>query len=113
VQMKLRIAVILGALLAAMPAIAQQSAPGGETCASRSTIVKALTEQYGETQRVIGSADQPAPSVMELYASDQTGTWTLIAVFPEKGIACMIAAGTGFESTLGDAPAPTPEGEEL
>jgi hypothetical protein len=42
---------------------------------------------------------------MEIYASDETGTWTILVTLP-SGQACLIAAGESFENlneTLKDA----------
>ncbi|WP_170402709.1 hypothetical protein [Ruegeria arenilitoris] len=64
------------------------------TCAPREDVVKRLTETYGETRRGIGIARQGA--VMEVYASDQTGSWTITVTLPD-GMTCLIATGQAFE----------------
>lgn len=64
------------------------------TCAPREDMVKRLTETYGETRRGIGIARQGA--VMEVYASDQSGSWTITVTLPD-GITCLIASGQAYE----------------
>lgn len=64
------------------------------TCAPREDIVKRLTETYGETRRSIGVARQGA--VMEVYASDQSGSWTITVTLPD-GITCLVASGQAYE----------------
>ncbi|WP_170327180.1 hypothetical protein [Ruegeria arenilitoris] len=64
------------------------------TCAPREDVVKRLAETYGETRRGIGIARQGA--VMEVYASDQTGSWTITVTLPD-GMTCLIATGQAFE----------------
>ncbi len=64
------------------------------TCGPREDILKRLVETYGETRRGIGIARQGA--VMEIYASDQTGSWTITVTLPD-GITCLVASGQAFE----------------
>ncbi|WP_058281910.1 hypothetical protein [Ruegeria denitrificans] len=65
------------------------------TCAPREDIVKRLTETYGETRRGIGIARQGA--VMEVYASDQSGSWTITVTLPD-GMTCLVASGQAYEN---------------
>jgi len=65
------------------------------TCAPREDVVKRLAETYGETRRGIGISRQGA--VMEVYASDQTRSWTITITLPD-GITCLVASGQGFEA---------------
>jgi hypothetical protein len=64
------------------------------TCAPRDDVVKRLAETYGETRRGLGIARQGA--VMEVFASDQTGSWTITVTLPD-GMTCLIASGQAFE----------------
>jgi hypothetical protein len=96
-----RLALILALL--ALPAHAQQQ------CGPRAQLVAKLAEQFGETQRTMGYVG-PAPAitaVMETYANDATGTWTILLAKPD-GTACMIASGGGW---IGDEQTPMPPGE--
>jgi hypothetical protein len=86
-------------LLSAAPAAAQS------VCAPREQIIKRLADTYGETRKGYGL--QSAQLVVELYASDETGTWTLIATRPD-GVACAMAVGNAWradEQALEDPPA--------
>lgn len=93
------IATALAALLAC-PAAAQQ-----RPCVPRTALVQNLAEKYGETRRAVGLVSPSA--MMELFASDDTGTWT-IAVTNGAGISCLVGSGRFFEAT--DEPLP-PKGE--
>ncbi|MDA7966097.1 hypothetical protein [Ruegeria sp.] len=64
-------------------------------CAPRDDVVKQLAETYGETRRGIGIARQGA--VMEIYASDQTGSWTITVTMPD-GMTCLVASGQSYEA---------------
>jgi hypothetical protein len=86
-----------GLILAAHAALAQ-----GAQCAPRDTVTAALGGKYGETRRGIGLAGQGA--VMEVYAADATGTWTILMTLP-NGMSCMIASGQGYEAITEDLPA--------
>lgn len=86
------------ALIAATRIAHAEPAP----CAAHDVVVERLERGYGETRRAIGLAG--ADTVVEIFASDDTGTWT-IAVTRAGGPTCLVAAGQGFEM-LADAPAP-------
>jgi hypothetical protein len=82
----------LGAmLLATQHAFAQ-----GSNCAARDTVVERLADGYGETRQSIGLA--PNNSVVEVFASLETGTWTITVTNP-SGITCLVASGQSYEST--------------
>ena len=70
-----------------------------QNCAPREDVIKRLTKSYGETRRGIGIARRGA--VMEVFASDQTGSWTIVVTLPE-GVTCLIASGQSYE-TLAEA----------
>lgn len=93
----------LALLLTFVPVIASAQ---GRNCAPREVIVGQLTDRYGETRQSIGIAANNM--VMELFASSQTGTWT-IAVTNVAGISCLVASGQAFEA-LTEA---LPEGDPL
>jgi hypothetical protein len=105
-----RFALVAGAFwgifaLLAMPAHAQQQ------CGPRDKMIEMLAEKFGETQRttgwVGGANETPITAVMETYANDTTGSWTIILAKPD-GSACMLASGGGW---IGDDEPPMPPGE--
>lgn len=71
------------------------------TCAARDDVVTRLAETYGETRRGIGIARQGA--VMELFASDETGTWTITVTLPD-GTMCLVVSGQAYEAVTGALP---------
>lgn len=77
-------------LALALPAAAQ---PGGN-CAPRDRVVERLAATYGETRRSVGLSANRA--VVEVFASDATGTWTITVTLP-SGLTCLVAAGHAFE----------------
>ncbi len=81
-----RLAIILA--LFASPAFAQSN------CGPRSTLVTALLDTYGETVQGLGMAANGA--VMEVFASDKTGTWTVAVTLP-NGLVCLVATGSDYE----------------
>lgn len=86
----------LGVLLAA--ARIAHSAP---QCDSRDAVTALLAQRYGETRRSIGIAGEAA--VMELYAAEATGTWSITLTFPD-GRMCLIASGSNYETVTEDLP---------
>jgi len=81
----------LGAmLLATQHAFAQAS-----RCAERQVVVDRLTEIYGESRQSMGLGANNA--VVEMFASTDTGTWTITVTMP-SGRTCIVAAGRSFEA---------------
>lgn len=85
-----------GMLLASTAAHAQQQ------CGEREKVVAHLTEKYGETRRGMGLAANNG--VMEVFASDSSGTWT-ITVTMADGMTCLVASGQAFETVKEPLPA--------
>ena len=94
---------MIGVILPAIPAGAQMAGAqmagtqitGAQMlCGKRADIVRQLGEKYGETRRSLGLAD--SRGIVELYASDETGSWTILLTNPQ-GTTCMMAAGEAFQ----------------
>jgi hypothetical protein len=82
--------------------LATQIAHSAPQCDSRDRVTALLADQYGETRRSIGIAGEGA--VMELYAADTTGTWTITVTLPD-GQMCLMASGVGYEPVTEELPA--------
>ncbi|MDT0681738.1 hypothetical protein RM543_03495 [Roseicyclus sp. F158] len=63
-------------------------------CAARDTVVGRLAEKYGESRQTIGLGT--GNQVVELYASAETGTWTITVTKP-SGETCLMATGQAYE----------------
>lgn len=94
---------IMGAVLTlaslTFPAGAQSN--GQLICGQRDAIIGALSSRYGETARSIGMG--PGNRMVEVYASDETGTWT-ITVTSADGMTCLMASGASYETLVQPAP---------
>lgn len=84
------------------PAFPQTAPP----CGARASIILHLAERYGETRRSWGIAQN---AVVEVYASAESGTWTIAVTTPD-GQMCMVAAGQGYETDTPQTPA---KGEQI
>lgn len=73
-----------------------------QNCGNRDLVVDRLTTKYGESRQSIGMA--PQGRVVEVFASVETGTWTITITMP-NGITCLVASGQSFE-TLDEEVAP-------
>ncbi len=82
--------------------LATQIAFSAPQCDTRDRVTALLSDSYGETRRFIGVAGEAA--VMELFAADATGTWTITFTLPD-GQMCLMASGTGFEALVDGLPA--------
>lgn len=85
------------AVFFAMPAWAQSR----QNCAPRAVVLERLASKYGETRQSIGMGSRGV--VMELFASDETGTWTITVTTPD-GLTCMIGAGNSYEEQNSEEP---------
>ena len=79
-------AALIACTLAA-PASAQTA------CADRAAIVKRLAEKYGESVQGLGIHNNNG--VIEIYVSEETGTWTILITTP-NGMTCLMAAGQSW-----------------
>ena len=89
-----------GVLLGAASLVEAQNA---RNCAPRDKVVERLAGKYGETRQSIGLGHNNA--VMEVYASGDTGTWT-ITVTMANGLTCLVASGQAFETLAEALPEP-------
>lgn len=85
--------------------IALSSAVKGEAqtrnCGPRALVVDRLAEGYGETRQSIGLGANNA--VVEVFASEETGTWTILVTSP-AGVSCLVASGQSFENLSEELP---------
>ncbi|MEL6798787.1 MAG: hypothetical protein AAFR34_00810 [Pseudomonadota bacterium] len=81
----------VGALLLAATHAFGQTNPN---CGPRDRVIERLASVYGESRRSIGLAANNR--VLEVYASDETGTWTVTVTLPD-GMTCLVASGNAYE----------------
>ncbi len=67
-------------------------------CGARDSVVAALGEKYGEIRRGGGLAGPTA--IFEIWASEATGTWTILKISPD-GMTCIMAAGDVWQDDAG------------
>ncbi|WP_375174985.1 hypothetical protein [Pseudooceanicola sp.] len=84
----------LTAALLTLPTVVHAGA-----CAPRDIVLERLASTYGETRQSIGLG--PNNQMVEVFASDDTGTWTITVTKP-TGLTCLVASGQAFE-TLAEA----------
>ncbi|HVH01993.1 MAG TPA: hypothetical protein VM891_03415 [Amaricoccus sp.] len=65
-----------------------------QACAKRDQVVRKLEERFGETLRSIGL--HQSDGVVEVYSSEETGTWTILMTRPD-GISCLMSSGQMWE----------------
>ena len=85
--------------------LATQIAFSAPQCDTRDRVTALLAERYGETRRALGLAGEAA--VMELFASDASGTWTITVTLPD-GQTCLMASGSDFQALEEELPASGP-----
>ena len=81
---------LTSALILAAPVSAQSA----RNCAAHEAVVARLAEAYGESRQSIGLGANNA--VVEVFASAETGTWTITVTAP-GGPTCLVAAGQAYQ----------------
>lgn len=71
------------------------SAATPSNCADRQKVLERLDTAFGETRQSVGLGTNN--SMMEIFASEETGTWTITVTLP-TGKTCLIASGKAFEN---------------
>ncbi|MEM1073552.1 MAG: hypothetical protein AAF665_11185 [Pseudomonadota bacterium] len=102
--MKQKVKVLhLGALTAAaaiyLAVTTDVAAQNSNNCGPRQAVIDRLAQGYGETRQSVGLGANN--SVVEVFASDETGTWTITVTTP-NGMTCLVASGQSYE-TLAEA----------
>ncbi|NVO56548.1 hypothetical protein HW561_12190 [Rhodobacteraceae bacterium B1Z28] len=92
--------------LGIMALAAQNVQAQTRNCAPRADVLERLAGTFGETRKGIGLARRGA--VMEVLASDQTGSWTITVTLPD-GMTCLVATGQSYETLIETQP---PAGED-
>lgn len=78
----------------------------GRACAPHELIVERLASMFGEARIGMGLAADNA--VLEIFASAETGTWTIVVTRPGQG-SCLVASGMSWEVLAEPLP---PAGQE-
>jgi hypothetical protein len=80
--------------LAATLFSAQKLAAQTANCGPHDVVTARLADRYGESRQVIAmTADQ---SVMEVFASAETGSWT-VTITKAGQQTCLVAAGENYQ----------------
>jgi hypothetical protein len=79
--------------LFASPAAAQQTMR--MPCHKAEEIAKQLTARYSEAPIAFGL--QSNGNLLQVYASQEKGTWTVVSTTP-SGLSCIVAAGKTWET---------------
>lgn len=82
------------ALLATMALGPMAAQAQSNSCAQREMIVERLASKYGESRQSAGLNQNNG--MVEVFASQETGTWTILVTMP-NGISCLMAAGKAWE----------------
>ena len=73
---------------------AQQAQAQSSNCADHAIVVERLATAYGESRQSIGLGSDN--SVVEVFASIDTGSWTITVTQP-GGLTCLVAAGQAYQ----------------
>ncbi len=98
---------ITSALILGMAAAGPPAAQAQMACGARDSVVAKLGDKYGEVRRGGGLAGPTA--IFEIWASEATGTWTILKTTP-NGLTCIMAVGDGWHDDAGEL---TPVGDPI
>ncbi len=85
---------LLAGTVAAIAILSASTTMAEPRCGDRARVIGRLTGPYKETRRAIGLSEG-GYAIVELFASSQTGSWSIIATLP-SGRSCLIASGDAF-----------------
>lgn len=91
---KLTKSLIAGTVLSVFAANAGLAQQSSRNCAPREAVVDRLADGYGESRQSMGLGANN--QVVEIFASSETGTWTITVTMP-NGLTCLVASGQAFE----------------
>lgn len=80
--------------LAGLSAAGAATAQGTRACGPRADVLARLEGRFGETRQSVGLAANQ--SMLEVYASEDTGTWTILMTTP-AGVTCLMASGQAWQ----------------
>lgn len=84
------------AMLTSLGIAAAAPVAANPNCGQRDAVIEKLTNQYKEQLTVGGLQQrQSLQSVMEIWSSEETGTFTVL-ITNAQGVSCIVAAGTDF-----------------
>lgn len=84
------------AMLTSLGIAAAAPAAANPNCGQREAVIEKLTTKFKEQLTVGGlQRRQSVQAVMEIWASEETGTFTVLVTNPQ-GVSCIVAAGTDF-----------------
>lgn len=84
-------------LASVLVSLAPVSALAGANCAPRDQVVDRLQAKY--TERLKGGGLQNADTLLEIWASDATGSFTIL-VTHANGMSCVVSSGQNWNSVV-------------
>lgn len=88
-------ALVLGAVASA--ALTAPVAAQNRMCGERALVLDRLSGHFGETRRGMGLGANNG--IVEVFASDDTGTWTITVTMP-NGTMCLVASGQAYDDAM-------------
>ncbi|MDC0739506.1 hypothetical protein N6L24_14550 [Cognatishimia sp. SS12] len=83
---------LLGVLSLCIPMVAVSGASAA-TCADRDHVTARLADQFGEAP--VANTVSRNNHVLEVFASPNAETWSIVVTLPERNLACLAATGKG------------------
>lgn len=90
----------------AMLLTAEMAPAQSGNCGPRDAVAQRLVEIYSESRKI--AALNGDNSLLELFASETTGTWT-ITITQGSGLTCIVAAGEHYQYLAEDLPNMDPD----
>lgn len=81
-------------IASAVTLLATAATAQSNNCAEHASVVERLASGYGESRQSIGVGSDN--TVVEVFASLETGTWTITVTMP-GGPTCLVASGEAFQ----------------
>lgn len=89
-----RTLILISMAFMAMLLTAQMAPAQGRSCGPREAVIERLAAGYSESRQMMALNGQNA--VLEVFASPDSGTWTITVTQP-GGLTCIVAAGEHYQ----------------
>ena len=82
--------------VAALPILFAATGAHAAPCSDRGEVIDRLGQMFNET--LIANTISPSRNVLEVYASPNAATWSVIVTLPGRNLACLAASGKGHDA---------------
>ena len=89
---RMKLGHFIAIIVAAIGALAASNASAA-SCANRGDLINRLETRFGET--AVANAISASGNILEVYATTDVTSWTILLTLPGENLSCLVAHGAG------------------